>query len=193
MSRKNNSPSLRDKRKEEQRRADDRFTVRVLGVVLFLGLWAFLFFRFGWPTSFYAIPSGVAVIYLLAYIYPKDFTALAVLVAGGTFGLWVLSARQRPYGHLDWLALIIFGCAIAASFAVVLHLKRQNGILRIGGKAFTLIPRRGHTIFLFIACGALAAAFAASLIFGTSASSVAMIALLCYLFIAAVYYTVRLI
>ena len=115
---KKNLSDFRDKRKEEQRRADDRFTWRVLGVMAFLALWTFLLYRFDWPTAFYALPAGLAILYLLSYIYPKDFIALALLVSTGAFGLWGLSFLYQRSGYWDSLAHVIFGGAIALSFII---------------------------------------------------------------------------
>jgi hypothetical protein len=184
---------LRDKRKEDQRRADDRFTKRVLGVMVFLAVWTFLLYRFSWHTAVYALPAGLAILYLLAYIYPKDFIALSLLVAGGAFGLWGLSILGSYSGRWDMLAHIIFAAAILLSFIIILFLKRKNGVVSIGSKAFTVIPRKGHYTFLFIGCGALTAALIAAALFGSPAALVSMAAMFCYLFISAVYYTVRLI
>ncbi|MDR0325738.1 MAG: hypothetical protein LBI19_06570 [Oscillospiraceae bacterium] len=184
---------LRQTRKEQQRRADDRFTWRVLGVMLFLGVWTFLLYRFSWPPYLYALPSGAAVLYLLSYIYPRDFTALAVFVSGGALGLWFLTVLYQRSGRWDLLAHILFAAAIAGSALLVWLLKRKGGALSLGKKTLTVIPRKGQYLFLFIACGLLAAALTAAIIFGSSAALYAMIAMFCYLFIAAVYYTVRLI
>jgi len=182
---------LRDKRKEDQKRADDRFTKRVLGVMVFLALWTFFLYRFNWHTAVYALPAGLAILYLLAFIYPKDFIALALLVAGGAGGLWGLSILEGRPGRAN--LLIIFAAVIAVSFLIVLFLKKKNGVISIGKKSFAIIPRKGHYIFLFIACGALTAALIAAAVFGSSAALISMAAMFCYLFISAVYYTVRLI
>ena len=184
---------LRTKRKEEQRRADDRFTWRVLGVMLFLGVWTFFLYRFDWPTYLYALPSGAAVLYLLAYIYPKDFTALAVLVSGGASGLWLLTVLYPRSGRWDMLAHFLFAAAIAGAALLLWVLRKKGGVITVGNKTFGLMPRKGRYSFLFIACAALAVSLAAAILFGRSAALYAMIAMFCYLFIAAVYYTVKLI
>jgi hypothetical protein len=183
-----------DKRKETQRNADDRFTWRVLSVMVFLAAWFFLIYRFDWHAAFYALPAGLAVLYLLAFIYPKDFIALALLISGGTFGLWCLSALSAQSSPRQILpAYIIFGGAIALSFLITVLLKRKNGTVTFGRKSVTVIPRKGSYLLLFIACGALTAALVAAAVFGHTVIPISMAALFCYLFVAAVYYTVRLI
>ncbi|MCL2004357.1 MAG: hypothetical protein FWG72_10235 [Oscillospiraceae bacterium] len=192
MSKKEN-PELRRERLEKQRRADDLFTWRVLGVMLFLAAWTFLLYRFDLPTILYALPAGASVIYLLAYIYPRDFTALAVLVSGGVTGLWLLTMLYQRSGRWNLPAHIAFGAAIAVSVLLIRLVQKNRGTLRVGKHSFAVIPRKGRYLFLFAACGALALALAAAIIFGSSAAFISMIALFCFLFIAAVYYTVKLI
>jgi hypothetical protein len=184
---------IRKERKEQQRRADDLFTWRVLGVMLFLGLWTFLLYRFDWPSFVYALPAGAAVIYLLAYIYPRDFTALALLVSGGALGLWLLTILYQRSGHWDVLAYILFGAAIAAAALLIWIIRKNRGVIRLGKLTVTVIPRKGRYFFLFTACIALALALTATILFGSFAALVSMIAIFCFLFIAAVYYTVKLI
>ena len=91
---------LRKIRKERMRRADDQFTWRVLGVMVFLGIWTFLLYRFNWPVYLYALPAGAAVLYLLAYIYPRDFIVLAVFVSGGALCLWLLTLLYQGSGRV---------------------------------------------------------------------------------------------
>ena len=129
---KKNVPNPRDRRKEEQRRADDRFTWRVLGVMVFLALWIFLLYRFDLSTVFYILPAGLAILYLLSYIYPKDFIALALLVSVGALGLWGLTLLYQRSGRWDLTAHIIFGTAIALSYLTILLLKKKNGVVSIG-------------------------------------------------------------
>ena len=180
-----------DKRKETQRNADDRFTLRVLSVMVFLAAWFFLIYRFDWHTAFYALPAGLAALYLLAFIYPKDFIGLALLISGGAFGLWCLSMQTSPRRII--LAYIIFGGTIALSLLATIFLKRKNGTVSLGKKSVTVIPRKGNYLLLFIACGALTAALIAAAVFGRAAMPISIAALFSYLFVAAVYYTVRLI
>jgi hypothetical protein len=181
------------KQKGQRQRADDLFTWRVLGVMGFLAVWTFFFFSFDWPAFLYALPSGLAVLYLLAYIYPRDFTALAVLVAGGVFGLWLLTMFYQSGGRRVMLGHLVFGAAAAAAALLIWAIKKKQGILGAGKLKLIIVPRKGRYIFLVIACVILVLALTAAIVFGRTAAIVSIIALLCYLFIAAVYYTVRLI
>ncbi|MCL1807301.1 MAG: hypothetical protein FWG31_06335 [Oscillospiraceae bacterium] len=184
---------LRKKRKEEQRRADDRFTWRVLCVMLFLALWTFLFYRNEWHPIIFALPVGVAVLYLLAYIYPKDFIALTMLISGGAIGLWLLTLLYQRSGRWDTVAHILFAAAIILSVFLIWFLRKKGGVIAFGKQSFAVMPRKGQYLFLFIACGALTAALVCTVIWGRPAALVAIIALFCYLFIAAVFYTIKLI
>jgi hypothetical protein len=179
---------LRKTRKEKQRRADDLFTWRVIGVMLFITLWTFLLYHFDLHAVLYAVPAGAAVIYLLAYIYPRDFTALTLIVSGGALGFWLITMQYPAV----WSAVALFGAVIALFSFLLWKVRKNKGILKLGKNTITIIPRRGIYHFLYIACAALALGLAATAVFGGTAALVSMIALLCYLFIAAVFYTVRL-
>jgi hypothetical protein len=186
--------TMRTKRKEMRRHADDRFTRRVLGVISFLLLWTFCLYFFNWPLALFILPAGGAMLFLLAIIYPRDFTVLALFISGGALGLWLLTLLyQRTSGRWNMLAHILFAAAIIG-FAVVFRiLFKKGGVVSVGRFNVVVIPRKGRYVFLFTACGVIALALAASMIFGSSASLYAMTALFCYLFVAAVYYTVKLI
>jgi hypothetical protein len=184
---------LRNVRKEQQRRADDRFTWRVLGALLFVGLLTFLRYRFDIHIVLYTLPVGAAVLVLLFYIYPKDFNILAVFISGGAAGLWLLSILYEQTGRWNIAACAVYAAFVALSAFSLLLLRKYGGFLTIGKMTISVIPRRGKYVFLFLACAALALALACAVIFGRSAAVYAIIALFCYLFIAMVYYTVRLI
>jgi hypothetical protein len=184
---------IRNIRKEQMRRADDRFTWRILGVLLTIGIWTFLYYRFEWHPIFYLLPVGAAVLYLLAYIYPRDFTVLAVLISGSSMGMWLLSVLYQRSGRWNLWLCILFAAAILISALFFMLLRKNGGVLNIGKKTLTVIPRKGRYVFLFLACAVLTLSLACALLFGRSAAMYAITAKFCYLFIAAVYYTVKLI
>jgi hypothetical protein len=187
------SMTARKNNEGRQRRADDLFTWRVLGVMAFLAAWTFFFYRFEWPSAIYALPAGLAVIYLLAYIYPRDFIALAVLICGGILGLWVLTVLYQHGGRRVTLAHIAFGAAVAVAALLVWYMWEKQGVIGFGKLKLPVMPRKGRYVFLFTACIILALALAAAIVFGRPGAIISVVALLCYLFVAAVYYTVKLI
>jgi membrane-associated HD superfamily phosphohydrolase len=190
---KNESSYLRNKRKEERRRADDRFTWRVLSVIFFLCLWTFLLYFFNWPTILYILPAGASVLYLLAFIYPRDFTVLAVYISCGALGLWLLTLLGQRSGRWNPLAYAVFAAAIVLSALCIWRLYKRGGSITVRSKTLSIMPRKGRYVFLVIACCITALALTAAIFFGGTAASFSIIALFCYLFIAAVYYTVKLI
>lgn len=183
----------RKKKLEERRKADDRFTWRVLGVMFFLVVWTMLLYRFDWPTFLYVLPAGVAVLYLLAFIYPKDFTVLAVYIAGGAFGLWILTKEALISAQLRTTTYIVFAAALAVSSLLIWFLRKHKGVVSLGKLKLTLMPQKAKYRYLFIALGALTIAFIVSVIFGGTAAWFSLIAMFGYLFVMAVYYTVKLI
>jgi hypothetical protein len=132
------------------------------------------------------------VLYLLAYIYPRDFTALALLLSGGVVGLWALTVFYQQGGRRVIIAHLLFGAVIAAAAAFTWYIRKKQGIINLGRIKLQIIPRRGRYIFIAAACAVLALALIAAIIFGRTAAIISIIALLCYLFVTAVYYTVKL-
>ncbi|MDR1668614.1 MAG: hypothetical protein LBR76_01475 [Oscillospiraceae bacterium] len=183
----------RKKKIEQKRRADDRFTWRVLGVMAFIALWTILMYRLNWPSTLHVLPSGAAVLYLLAYIYPKDFTLLAVYVSGGAFGLWLLTKAALVTAQMRVTAYILFAAALVVSALFFRFLRKHRGVVRFGKRKWLLMPPKAKFRYLFIAALALTLALIVSVIFGGTAAWCSLIAMFCYLFVMAVYYTVRLI
>ena len=144
-------------------------------------------------SAMYVILPAAAVLYLLFYLYAREFFYLALLVSGGAAGLWVLSkAKAPPYPVTsDSAAQIIFLAALAALWGFLVWLRAGKGKLKIGRIKWTVLPPTARYRFLFIACGLLLAAFVLSLILGGAAAWYAMFGMFCYLFVMAVYYTVK--
>ena len=145
------------------------------------------------------ILAALALLYLLYFIYPRSFMLLAVIDSGGALGFWLMRRvlRSGSYGwiyeHRVWpkratLPVIVFSLAIVLSVAVILFLRSQKG--RIG--KLTILPPETRYGGLLATCGLLAAGLLATVAFGWTAAWVAMIVCFAYLFIAAIYYTSKL-
>ncbi|MCL2030076.1 MAG: hypothetical protein FWG93_00875 [Oscillospiraceae bacterium] len=145
------------------------------------------------------ILAGLALLYLLYYIYPRAFMLLAVISSGGALGFWLMRRvlYSGSYGwvhpHRVWpgratLPVIAFALAILLTSAALLLLRARKG--RAG--RLTVLPPDTQYRGLLATCGLLAAGLLATAAFGWMAAWVAMIACFAYLFIAAIYYTSKL-
>ena len=65
-------------------------------------------------------------------------------------------------------------------------------VLTLGGRKFQLFPRNTSYGMIYLTCAVIAAAVAAALLLGTAAAYYLIFALVAWLFIMAVYYTVKL-
>jgi hypothetical protein len=139
------------------------------------------------------IPSGVAVIYLLAYIYPRDFTALAAFTSAGAYGLWLLMRFSQGNQQILMIAYILFAVALVISGLTIWLMKQKNGFVQIGEKKLVFMPPNVKYNFLVIAWAGMAVSLAAAILFGTTAAWIALIVMFGYLFVIAVYYTVKMI
>lgn len=150
-----------------------------------------------WPLC--VIQLGIALLYLLFFIYPREFSVLAVLIGGGCLGFWFLRRRLQTgmYGEITagrvWpsratIPLLIFAAALVLSALLLLLLRAGKG--RLG--SIQILPQQSHYRVLLATCGLFALGLVCTLIFGWMASWVFMIGCFVYLFVAAIYYTSKL-
>lgn len=146
-------------------------------------------------TTMYIVLPVVGIMYLLYYIYQREFILLAILTTFGSIGLWGLSkllSQSKP--HINPLvAELIFIGMIAFSFALLFLLRKKNGKLCFGKSVLEILQGDANYRFLFIACALLVLAVVATMLFGWAVAWYAMVAMFGYLFIMAVYYTVKLV
>lgn len=150
-----------------------------------------------WPLC--VIILGIALLYLLYFIYPLEFSLLSVLTGGGALGFWFLRrmfqtdmygtfASGRSWPSRATLPVVAFSIAIAGSVLLILLLRSRKGKLgpiRVLPLAISYMPLLGT-------CALLALGLIVTIIFGWMAALVLMITCLVYLFIAAIYYTSKL-
>ena len=140
-----------------------------------------------------------ALLYLLYYIYPREFSLLMLIDCGGALGLWMMQ-RVLQSGSYGWiyryrvwpgratLPLIGFVLALGLAVAALLLLRARKG--RVGQRC--LLPPDTRYGLLFTTCGLLALGLTACIVFGWTAAWASIIAAFSYLFIAAIYYTSKL-
>ena len=133
-----------------------------------------------------------AVLALVFYLYQHEFFAVTVLSALGILGLWIL--RRAGGGHQT----VVYAYMAVAAVAVVLAalacrtMQKSGGVLKLGGKELRLFHHNASYGMIYITCGIVAVALAAALVLGAAAAYYLIFALVAWLFIMAVYYTVKL-
>ena len=138
-----------------------------------------------------AVPAA-AVLALVYYLYQHEFFAITVLSALGLLGLWIF--RRFGGGHpiLAYAYVALLAVILVAAVLLCRSLSANGGVLTLGGRKFQLFPRNTSYGMIYLTCAVIAAAVAAALLLGTAAAYYLIFALVAWLFIMAVYYTVKL-
>lgn len=138
-----------------------------------------------------AIVPAVAVLALVYYLYQHEFFASALVVSLGILGLWVIRGVDGSK------AMLIYGlCAgiivVAGAVAVLFNRAQQGkGTLTISGRKVRIFDQDVNYVPGYASCGLVVVALAVALALGTSAAYYLLFGLVAWLFILAVYYTVR--
>ncbi|NCB62223.1 MAG: hypothetical protein EOM52_01215 [Clostridia bacterium] len=138
-----------------------------------------------------AVPV-VAVMALVYYLYQKEFFAVTVLSAIGILGLWII--RKANGGH----APVVYGFVAVAAVVMLLaalgvrNLQKNGGMLVRGEKKIHVFSRNANYGMLYLTCGIVAAVLIAACLLGTTVAYYLIFGLVAWLFVMAVYYTVKL-
>ena len=138
-----------------------------------------------------AVPAA-AVLALVYYLYQHEFFAVTVLSALGILGLWLF--RRAGGGHqvLVYAYAAVLAVVLLAAVLLCRSLSAKGGVLTLSGKKLQIFPKNASYGMIYLTCAIVAAAVAAALVLGTAAAYYLMFALVAWLFIMAVYYTVKL-
>lgn len=71
-------------------------------------------------------------------------------------------------------------------------MQKNGGVLRLGGRSIQVFGRNAGYGMVYLTCGIVAAVLAAALILGTAAAYYLIFVMVAWLFVMAVYYTVKL-
>ena len=132
-------------------------------------------------------PAAAAVLIIIFFLYQRPFFFNAMLTGGGLLAL--VLHRQYYMNHPRFIiACIVAGVAVlAAAAALALQLRRTDG--KLGG--FRVVPVESNYLMTFLTCAVTAVVMVLGLILGVSMSQYLMYALVGWLFIQAVFFTVK--
>lgn len=133
-----------------------------------------------------------AMLALIFYLYQNEFFWITVLGGLTIFGLWIYrrAGGAHPavlYGYLAVLALIL-----AASALLARRLQRAGGALKTGGGKMQLLSPNASYATLYTTCALSALTVISALALGSTAAYYSIFVVVVWIFIMAVYYTVRL-
>jgi hypothetical protein len=161
------------------------FALITAAMLLYIRVYTFRAFS----VLYTAIPI-VAFLYMIYNVYQKDFFYQTVIV-GCSAG--VLYAFSRWLHHTPWAAIVhvTYILAIAFIVAAIITLvvaKRRKGVMF----SKRLLPHNANYNIMLLTFAIMLLSIIAVLWFGSVIAIWAVIGVLCYLFVLAVYYTIKL-
>lgn len=151
---------------------------------------SFLFLRTGLASISVlqvAIPV-MGVLILIYYLYQKEFFAISSLCAMGILGLWMFrtGGAQYPvivYSYMGVAVAVIVLCAVGFAY-----LQKHEGMIN----ALRFLPKDGKYSPVYVTCALVAALLLLPLVLGVVFAYYAIVALVIWVFIMAVYFTAKL-
>jgi hypothetical protein len=141
----------------------------------------------------YAVLPAVAVLYLIFYTYQRDFFFLATLTGLGVFTLWFMRSQTYMVNTgWQWLAPMAVAAALLAVAAGLTLLRKHGGLLNAGKIRLRVFAAGTKYRFMYAGCGLIAVAVLLAFLFGNAMAFYLIFVLFGLLFIAAIYYTVKL-
>ncbi len=141
----------------------------------------------------YVVYPACAILYLLFSLLQRIFFLQALLCGGSMILMWIVARAGSATAIVFSILGIVLAAAFAAFFAI---LKAGDGAIRVGSHTFHPVEHGEEYGVAFLSVVITALLFVAGVVFASASVAVAgsvLLYILCgYLFILAVYYTVKL-
>ncbi|MPM25995.1 hypothetical protein SDC9_72496 [bioreactor metagenome] len=133
-----------------------------------------------------------AVLALVYNLYQREFFWITVLGGLTIFGLWLYRRAIGThstifYGYLAVLALVLVLSALLGR-----KLQTTDGVLTAGGKKLHLFSHNTSYATLYATCALSALTVVSALVLGSTVAYYSIFVVVVWIFVMAVYYTVRL-
>lgn len=134
------------------------------------------------------LPAVAAVLIVIFFLYQRVFFLNTLLAGGGLVALWI--HRQYYAEHPKMVtALFVAGFVLLAA-GLVLSFLLRGGDGKLGG--VRVMPPDTNYLITWITCAVTALAMVLALVLGTTAAYYLLFALVGWVFIQAVFFTVKL-
>lgn len=149
-----------------------------------------VFYRPAVQLLYLLVPAG-AVLALVYYLYQKEFFFSACGVGIGMLGLWLVRKNIGTHDLLVGLYIVVGAAILLAILLSALKLKKEHGVLDVGGKKYEILPKQSNFMLIVLSCGVSLLALLAGLLLGGAVAFYLLFVLLGWLFVLLVYYTVK--
>ena len=143
---------------------------------------------------FYALLPALAVYYLIYHSYQPEFCAISIDCGAAVALLLIVRRAQISANvqYLAWVAVAVYAVFAVAQIALTMQIKKANGKLTLGGRKLSFVFSGNAYTMLTVTPVVMAALVALGAALGTTVALYAIIGAAGYLFVTAVYYTVKL-
>lgn len=133
------------------------------------------------------LPGIAAVLIVVFFLYQREFFYNAMLAGGGLAALWMY--RQYYWDHPTMIRVFFIAGLVVLAAAAVLSF----ALMRSGGRLgkFRVLPPDARYVIGWITCALTAAAMVLTLVMGETVGFYLMFVLAGWLFIQAVFFTVK--
>lgn len=133
-------------------------------------------------------PAVAAVLIVVFFLYQRIFFYNAMLAGGGLVALWLY--RQYYTEHPTMIKMLFAAGFVALVVAAVLSFVLRSGDGKLAG--VRVVPAGSSYLFTWLTCTVTAAAMALTLALGLTAAYYLLFVLVAWLFVQAVFFTVKL-
>lgn len=139
----------------------------------------------------YVLLPVAAILYLIYYIYPREFFTVCTTHAALSFCMWALAKTAGDAGWLRYGAFAIGAVICIVFFALAFTTRKSGGCITLSGKKLQIFSAKTSAAYLACVYGVPLLLFIAALALGVPFAFYALYVIIAYIIAAAVYYTVR--
>ena len=170
--------------------------VPATGLVFGVALAVCCLITFLWHSAgldlLYTLIPAVCVLALVYYLYQREFFTVSLLSGGtllATWLLWKAGGAPNPFTY----GVCVLVAVLAAAIAVMTRVLQMNdGQLGKQTAKIRVFQKNATYLCIYITCGISALVLLAGLLLGATAAYAALFLTVAWIFIMAVFYTVRL-
>jgi len=137
------------------------------------------------------IPA-VAGLIMIYYLYQREFFLVALMSGIGIFGLWMFRAGSSRYTTVFYVLTAIALCFLLFVAVLSVHMQKHAGNIKWKGELFPILKQDANYHLIWVTCALVALSLLLGLLLGATLAYYALLTLVIWIFIVAVYFTSRL-
>lgn len=138
------------------------------------------------------IPA-VAGLIMIYYLYQREFFLVALMSGVGVFGLWMFRSGSSRYSVVFYVITAIILCFLLLVAVLSIQMQKHAGHIKLkGGDLFPVLKPDANYTLIWVTCGLVAISLLCGLLLGPTLAYYALLTLVIWIFIVAVYFTSRL-